>query len=125
MQREAKLDENGHEIVSNVPMEPPLGYKKQPSMVEHIRNMVKSEMLRREVQEAGAETFEEADDFDIADDPVDPSTPFEEVFEPAAPVPPPTPAPTAGVATPPAAVPSSTVPAAAAPVPPVDPPTAA
>lgn len=101
--QEAKLDKNGHEVVSSIPVEPPLGYKKQPTMIEHIRNMVRSEHLRVAAERMGAETFEEADDFDVGDD-FDPNSPYEEVFDPpvdekgkvvpapaapAAPVPPP------------------------------------
>lgn len=78
----ARLDENGHEIVSNIPKEPPLNYVKQPSMVDIVRSQIRSEMLRREVEAAGVETFEEADDFNVEDDPADPSTPFEENFDP-------------------------------------------
>lgn len=115
MQNEAKLNADGHELVDSTPMAPPLGYKKQPTMVDHIRNMVKSEMLRREVEKAGAETFEEADDFDIPDDPVDPTTPFEEIFDP--------PVDEKGKVTPaPSVKPSSTEPVPAAPVAPVEPP---
>lgn len=65
-----------------VPIAPPLGYIKQPSITERIRDMVRSEHLRREAESAGAETFEEANDFDILDDPVDPHTPYEAVFDP-------------------------------------------
>lgn len=83
----ARLDERGHEVVSNVPMQPPLGYKKEPSVSDRIREMVRSEMLRREVEAAGLETMEEADDFDVDDDPIDPSTPFEENFDPPPPPP--------------------------------------
>lgn len=83
----ARLDERGHEVVSNVPMQPPLGYKKEPSVTDRIRDMVRSEMLRKEVEAAGLETMEEADDFDIPDDPIDPSTPFEENFDPPPPPP--------------------------------------
>lgn len=79
------LDEKGHEVLSSRVMAPPVGFVKQPSMVDHIRAAVRSEMLRREVVAAGLETFEEADDFDIGDDPIDPSTPYEAVFDPAAP----------------------------------------
>lgn len=46
---------------------PPLGFVRQPSMVEYIRRMVKSEHLRQAAEAAGAETFEEADDFDVGD----------------------------------------------------------
>ncbi|UYD39205.1 MAG: hypothetical protein [Wigfec virus K19_143] len=77
----------GREIPSAVPMAPPIGYKKQPSMVEHIRNMVRSEMVRQAAEAKGFETFEEADDFDVADD-LEPLSGYENdpQFEP--PVPP-------------------------------------
>lgn len=64
-----RTTEDGREIVSSVPMAPPIGYNKQPTMIEHIRNMVRSEHLRRAAEEAGVETFEESDDFDVEDDP--------------------------------------------------------
>lgn len=80
------LSEAGGEIVSSVPMAPPIGFHKQPSMVEHIRNMVRSEQLRMAAEAAGQESFEEADDFDVDDDPEPASAyEFEEVFEPAPP----------------------------------------
>lgn len=77
----------GKEIPSDVPMAPPIGYVKQPSMVEHIRAMVQSEMVRQRAMASGLETFEEADDFDVADD-LEPLSGFEndEQFEPKVPV---------------------------------------
>ncbi len=48
------------------PVAPPAGYQKQPSMIDIIKNQV--EALSREMGEAGHETFEEANDFDIDDD---------------------------------------------------------
>jgi len=105
------LDERGREKPDPVPLSPPLGYKKQPSLAEQIRAMVRSEKLRQEVEEAGMETWDEADDFDIGDD-YDPRSPYEEVFDPgpppapqeASPTPPaPTPAPTPPEGTPPPA----------------------
>lgn len=73
----------GAEMPNSTPMAPPIGYKKQPSMVDHIRNMVRSEHLRIAAEQAGNETFEEADDFDIPDDPVPPvGFEMEEIFEP-------------------------------------------
>lgn len=75
-------DEFGREVLDNTPMAPPIGYKKQPSMVEIVRDMVRSERLRVEAAEMGRESFEDADDFDIPDDPVDPSSPFENDFDP-------------------------------------------
>lgn len=60
---------DGKELPDPVPMAPPVGYKRQPSMVEHIRSMVRSERLRMEAEAAGMESFEDADDFDVPDDP--------------------------------------------------------
>lgn len=76
-----KYDENGGEIMDPTPIAPPIGYKKSLSIAEQIRQMIKSEKLRQEAEEAGYETFEEADDFDVDDD-FDPRSPFEEIFEP-------------------------------------------
>lgn len=77
----AGLDEHGREIADPTPIAPPIGYNKQPSMMENIRNMIRSERLRQEVEAAGAETFEEADDFDVGED-FDPTSPYEENFDP-------------------------------------------
>lgn len=84
-----KLDErrqtdDGKEIPSDVPMAPPVGFVRQPSMVEHMRAMVRSELLRQHVEAQGLETFDEADDFDIPDD-LEPQSGYENdaQFEPA------------------------------------------
>lgn len=76
--------DGSEEIPSDEIIAPPLGYKKQPSMVEHIRNMVRSEQLRVAAEKAGAETFEEADDFEVDDDPapIGSAEMFEREFEP-------------------------------------------
>lgn len=76
-----RLNEKGQEIPDPTPMAPPVGFKRQPSLSEQIRQMILSEKLRQEAEEMGYETFEEADDFDVDDD-FDPSTPYEEVFDP-------------------------------------------
>ena len=62
------IDENGYAIMDSEPMAPPIGYVKQPSMFELVRDMVQSERLRHEALAAGFESLEEADDFDIGDD---------------------------------------------------------
>lgn len=77
-----QLDIYGREIGDPTPVAPPVGYKKQPTMVEHIRNMIRSERLAMETAAAGAETFEESEDFDIGDD-FDPRTPYENDFDPS------------------------------------------
>lgn len=47
---------------------------------DRVREMVHAERTRLAAIEAGYETFEEADDFDVDDDTFDPKTPYEEVF---------------------------------------------
>lgn len=78
------LDESGSEVVDSTPMAPPIGYNPTPSMIDHIRNLIRRE-LSEHADQVGAETFEEADDFDVGDD-YDPTSPYEEVFEPNPPV---------------------------------------
>lgn len=74
------LTADGREKASSTPVAPPIGYIKQPSMVENIRDMVRREMSIA-AAEAGMETFEEADDFEVGDD-YDPRSPYEELFDP-------------------------------------------
>lgn len=81
-ERGKRLNALGQEIIDPTPMAPPIGWKPQPSMIENIRNMVRSELLARAAEADGKETFEEADDFDIEDDPADPNSPWENEFDP-------------------------------------------
>lgn len=78
------LTETGGEIPDPVPMDPPIGYRAQPSMFEVIRKMIKDEKLKQALEEEGLETPEDADDFDVGDDPPDPSSPYEHNFDPPA-----------------------------------------
>lgn len=75
------LFKDGKEYPDPTPMAPPIGFIKQPTLAETMRQMILGEALKRHAREQGAETFEEADDFDVGDD-FDPSSPYEEVFEP-------------------------------------------
>jgi len=106
------LNADGSENLDPQPMAPPVGFKPAPSLAEQIREMVRSEKLAREAAEAGFETFEESDDFDVGDD-FDPRTPYEEIFDSQSvaemrktketaevPVPQPSPAPSAPAAEP-------------------------
>lgn len=72
---------DGSEILDPTPMAPPIGYVKQPSMVEIVRNMVRSERLALAAEEAGLETFEESEDFDV-DDELEELSGFENDFDP-------------------------------------------
>lgn len=78
------LTPDGDEMLDPTPMAPPIGYKRQIPLHEQIRAMVRSEKLAMEAEAAGAETFDEADDFDI-DDEMDPSSPYEANFDPMTP----------------------------------------
>lgn len=73
------LDERGREVVSNVPIAPPIGYKRSPSLSDQIRQALHAS--RAELAASGHESFEEGDDFEVGDD-FDPSSPYEIHFEP-------------------------------------------
>lgn len=73
---------DGSEVLDPTPMAPPIGYVKQPSMVEIVRNMVRSEKLALLAAEAGMETFEESEDFDVGDEAEDLLSGFENEFDP-------------------------------------------
>lgn len=75
------LNDKGHEVPDPTPVALPVGFRPPPTMVELIRMHVRRELSQAAVAD-GAESFEEADDFDIEDDRLDPSTPYEELFEP-------------------------------------------
>lgn len=79
----SEIDDDGNELPDPVPMSPPVGYRREPTLGEMIQQFVRSEQLRAQAEAEGFDTFEEADDFDIPDDPLDPLTPWEEHFEPA------------------------------------------
>lgn len=75
------IDDLGREILDPNPLEPPIGYNPQPTLVEQMRAMIRGERLRQLAEEEGFESFEEADDFELDADPA-PASPYEEVFEP-------------------------------------------
>lgn len=77
-----QLNEDGHEVLDGTPIAPPVGYRKQPSLSDQIREMIRSERLAQDLASRGVETFEDADDFEVGDD-FDPSTPYENDFDPS------------------------------------------
>lgn len=87
------FDEDGVQVTSGIgpdgkeypdphPLEPPVGFVPPPDLMDTIRRMVQSEMGKAVLDQHGMETFEEAGDFDIEDDPGDPLTPHEALFYP-------------------------------------------
>lgn len=61
------LNERGHEVPDPTPMAIPLGMRVAETLADQIKRMVRSE-LSRQAADQGAETFEEADDFDVGDE---------------------------------------------------------
>lgn len=76
-------DVQGRELPDPVPIAPPVGWFKQPSMFDVVRNMVRSEQLRIAAEAGGAESFDDASDFEV-DDEIFPTSQFEDAddFEP-------------------------------------------
>lgn len=77
----AEIGDDGKEYGDPVPMAPPVGLTRSPSLAEQIRSMVRRE-LSEAAHDQGMETFEESEDFEVDDDPLDPHTPYEAVFDP-------------------------------------------
>lgn len=64
------LNERGHEVPDQTPVEVPTGLRRPPSIHEEIKRFIRSE-LSRQAQANEMETFEEADDFEIDDSEID------------------------------------------------------
>ncbi|WMC01491.1 hypothetical protein [Microvirus D_HF4_329] len=76
------LDEQGREIPDAQPVAVPAGFKRPETLQEQIQRLIRSDKLAQMASDQGMETFEESEDFDIDDDMFDPSSPYEEVFDP-------------------------------------------
>lgn len=74
-----KLNEQGWEVPDQTPVAVP-AYIKKWDQRDTIREMIRQQ-LSKEAEDAGFESWEEADDFDIGDD-YDPTSPYEECFDP-------------------------------------------
>lgn len=73
---------DGLEYPDPVPMSPPVGFSNPPDLMHMIRTMIRSEEFLRAADDEGIETFEEAGDFDIDDDPLPPLTLHEQILVP-------------------------------------------
>lgn len=85
--QEARGFTDDGQLMDPTPVAPPIGYKKQPSMVDHLREMVRSELLARDLARQGVETFDEADDFGADDEDeagMPPLSGYEAEFDPPA-----------------------------------------
>lgn len=78
-------NDKGEEIPSGDPTSLHVKFRRPLPLAERVRDLVRSENLRMLAEAQSLESFEEADDFNIPDDPIDPTTPYEEDFEPTVP----------------------------------------
>lgn len=79
----ALLSDKGREIPNPIPHSPNVSNKRIVTERDRIRDIIRGEKLKAEMEASGNETFEEADDFEVGED-YDPSSPYEEIFDPAA-----------------------------------------
>lgn len=68
-----RFNARGEELLDPTPMQPPLGYKKQPSLADQIRQAVMASKYDEYM--SLEETEEEADDFEVED--MEPFSPHE------------------------------------------------
>lgn len=68
------------EAVDSKPVSVPVEFRKSETADQRIARIL-DHSRQMELARAGFETFEEADDFNIPDDPVDLTTPWEEDFD--------------------------------------------
>lgn len=61
----AKFDDKGRELLDDTPVEMPVGFKRPESIHEMVRRYIRTEAFRQKMEEAGLETEEEANDFDV------------------------------------------------------------
>ncbi len=80
-QIKSTLDDQGHEVPSDVPMAIPVGFKIPETLNEQVARLVRHHRFAEALGQPDDETFEEADDFDVGED-FDPSSPYEQVFDP-------------------------------------------
>lgn len=83
MRRISTLDDRGHELMDQSRVAMPAGFKEPESMEQMMRRLIRQPDFGRVISgDEDAETFADADDFDVPDDPADPSSVFEENFDP-------------------------------------------
>lgn len=75
-----KFDSLGREIPDPVPMEVPAGYAKPESLTDMMRRMIRQDMSSF-AEQHGAETFDEANDFEMGDDDAELSATHHELHE--------------------------------------------
>lgn len=64
-----KYDEHGRFLPDARQMEAALSISASPTLIEQMRDMIRGENLAKEARESGFETFDEANDFFVEEDP--------------------------------------------------------
>lgn len=77
----AKLYKDGCEVPDPRPIAIPVGFKSPESIAQTVARLVKNIDIQRELRRQGRETFEEANDFDIPGEELDPKSKWEEDYE--------------------------------------------
>lgn len=77
----AKHDERGWEIPDPKPLSIPSGFKRPETLSEQVQRLIRHGLSDIAASQ-GFETFEDADDFDVEDEHLDPATPYEAEFDP-------------------------------------------
>lgn len=76
------IGQDGKEYPDPVPMSPPIGYTPPSDMLQMLEQLF--QRGKAVLEAAEVETEEEANDFEVEDDPLDALTPYERVFDPPA-----------------------------------------
>jgi len=71
------IDDQGREVLDTTPLSLPVGFKRPETLAEQVARLVRRQHYLNSLEIIGEESFEEAEDFDISDDPVDPDTPYQ------------------------------------------------
>lgn len=74
---EALLDDDGKEILNPMPLEVKEDLGRPPTLKEQICRILKGERMKALLEQQGYESFEEADDFDVPDEPEEPISGYE------------------------------------------------
>lgn len=67
----------GEELPDPTPLELPVGFTRPPTLDELVARLVIDPHTQAELKASGIETEEEANDFDIPDDLLDPTSPYQ------------------------------------------------
>lgn len=75
-----KFDDQGREIPDPTPVEVPFAARRPESLQDMIRRLVRTDVSKA-AEQVGAETFEEANDFEVGDDDAELSATHHELHE--------------------------------------------